>query len=73
MNEAGENIVQIHIKAKEKNIRLHVPSHLIMNRFTAYIGISLLHKKHDIPVGFTAHKLQQLFRKVRRLKKKYPK
>ncbi len=65
--------MRIHIKTKEKNIRLRVPSRLIMNRFTAYIGISLLHRKHDIPVGFTAHKLQQLFREVHRLKKKYPK
>lgn len=65
--------MRIHIKTKEKNIRLRVPSRLIMNRFTAYIGISLLRKKYDIPAGFTAHKLQQLFREVHRLKKKYPK
>lgn len=65
--------MRIHIKTKEKNIRLRVPSCLIMNRFTAYIGISLLRKKHNIPAGITAHKLQQLFREVHRLKKKYPK
>lgn len=65
--------MRIHIKTKEKNIRLRVPSRLIMNRFTAYIGISLLRKKHNIPAGITAHKLQQLFREVLRLKKKYPK